>query len=453
MFRLSCLCIPFLFAWTGCAATAGNSSYGSLHADYDRSAANSSPDPRHETRGVEGPVLDRATFVRAVLCRNPSIESARQGWRAALARVRQAGTFDDPMVDLGIAPLSIGSSQARFGYQVEVSQRLPWFGKRSFEAAAASAEAEAAKADFEATRRELALTALALYYQYYLTARSLEINTQHIELLRVLRSSAAAQFESGRGSAQDPLSAEAELAGVERDAAVLGSERDIVVAQMNELLHQPPEKSLPPPPKDLPVAPGPDVTDPKQLEAEALRGRPEIAAVRRRAQAEQARADRAGREYYPDFTVSTSYSSMWDMPEHRWMVGLGFNLPIFSGRRGGAAEEATAMREQFESDAVRLEDSSRAQVFRAVRQLEKSKQVLHMFESRLLPVARDQVDAARAAFISSRSPFVAVIEAERNLRAVHLDYQMALAEYGRNGAELERAVGRIPGLVSQGNCR
>ena len=52
-----------------------------------------------DDQALNGPVLDRAAYVRAVLHRSRSIESARQAWRAAIARVRQSGAFDDPMVD------------------------------------------------------------------------------------------------------------------------------------------------------------------------------------------------------------------------------------------------------------------------------------------------------------------------------------------------------------------
>jgi hypothetical protein len=44
---------------------------------------------------------------------------------------------------------------------------------------------------------------------------------------------------------------------------------------------------------------------------------------------------------------------------------------------------------------------------------------------------------------------MAVMEAEKNLRSVELDYQMARAECDRRAAELERALGRIPGLDAQ----
>jgi outer membrane protein TolC len=444
--------IALIFSSIGCA-TAGAGSYDTLHSDFERASPGARGGGGEGAKQGFGTVLDRTAFVQAVLCRNPTIESARQGWRAALSRVRQAGAFDDPMVDLGLAPLSLARARTRVGYEVALSQRLPWFGKRSSEAAAASAEAEAAKSDFEATRRALMLSALGLYDQYYVAVRSLEINAQHVELLRQLRSSAALQFESGRGSAQDPLQAEAELAHTEHESAVLSAQRDVTVAQMNELLHRPPEHPLPPPPKELALLKEPQGLDVKRLESQAVTGRPEIAAARQRARAEQARADRAGREYFPDFTVSTSYNSMWDMPEHRWMVGLGFNLPLQSGRRGGTADEAEAMRAQFENDARRMEDAARTQVFILMRQLDESKHVLSLFEERLLPVARNQVDAARASFISSRSPFSAVIEAEKNLRSAERDYQMARAECDRRRAELGIALGRFASLDCKGGER
>lgn len=440
-----------LFSLFGCATTAGSASHPSARAEYDHpgSVATASSVASDGKLGLTAPVLDRRAYVRAVLERNPSIESARQGWRAALSRVSQSGAFEDPMVDLGIAPLSIGSSKAPFGYEVGISQKLPWFGKRGFEASAAAAEAQASKSDYEAMKRELALTAVVLYDQYFIAARSIEINAHHVELMRSMRDAATAQFQVGRGSAQDPLQAEAELAHMEHDTAILASQRDVTMAQMNELLHRAPELPLPPPPSELPMPAIPSSSETARLESDAVTHRSEITAARQRAQGAQARADRADRESYPDVTVSTSYNSMWDMPEHRWMVGLGFNVPIQTGRRAGAADEALAMRAQFESDASRMTDAARTQVFVALKQLQESEHILGLFEKRLLPVARDQIDAARAGFTASQNPFMAVVQAEKNLRSVELEYQMARADCDRHRAELDRALGRIPGLDGQ----
>ena len=392
-------------------------------------------------------VLKRAEFVRAVLERNPSVEAALQGWRAATARVRQAGAFEDPMLDLGIAPLSITSAEAPFGFEAALSQKLPWFGRRALEKAASAAEAEGVKHDYESMRRDLALMAVTLYEQYFVAARAIEINAAHIELMEAMRDAAVAQFSSGHGSAQDALQAEAELAHMEHDAVVLGTGRDVTVAQMNELLHRSPELPLPPPPEQLSAAREPEVDSALLARVDArVDRRADIAAADQRAKAQRARAERAELGRYPELTLSTSYNSMWDMPAHRWMFGLSVNLPIQTGVRDSAAEEARALGAEFDQEAVRLRDAARTQVFVARLQLEDSAHVLRLYATRLLPLAKQRIALARAGFVSSQNPFMAVIDAERSLRTLELDYQKARAERVVRRAELDRALGNIPGL-------
>ncbi|MGH7326853.1 MAG: TolC family protein, partial [Polyangiaceae bacterium] len=448
-------CAPALFlaATTFGCATGGRDSYDSLRADVDRSADVDARTRVADDRALSGPELTRSTYVSAVLDRNPSIESARDAWRAAVARVRESGALEDPKVSFDVAPLSIGASSTRFGYVVAASQRVPWPGKLAFEEEVTKAEAQAAKSDFEGARRELALTAAVLYDEYFVAARSLEINDHHVALMRELKASALAQFEGGRGSAQDPLQAEAELAHMEHDAITLEADREITVAQMNELLHRDPEQPLPPPTKDLALSNPPASLEGKRLADEASASRPEIASARFHAQAEQARADRAERESYPDLTVSTSYNSMWDTPEHRWMVGLGLDVPIQFGRRAGAVDEANAARARFESEVASMTDQARTEVVVALKRLDEAHHVVEIFEDRLIPVARDQVDAARAGFIASRNDFAVVIGAEKNLRSVELDDQMARANVDRRNAELERARGRMPGIDGRDGAR
>jgi outer membrane protein TolC len=106
------------------------------------------------------------------------------------------------------------------------------------------------------------------------------------------------------------------------------------------------------------------------------------------------------------------------------------------------------MRAHYEAAAERLGDAVRAQVAIDVNRLRESEHVLHLMDERLVPVARQEVDAARAAFTASQVPFLAVVDAEKNLRGVELDRQMAAADYDRRRAELDQALGRIPGLAA-----
>jgi len=128
-------------------------------------------------------------------------------------------------------------------------------------------------------------------------------------------------------------------------------------------------------------------------------------------------------------------------------------VPLPSERRAGAIDEAHAARAQYESEIERMSDMARTQVYVALRKLRESEHVLGLFQTRLLPVARDQVDAAQAGFTASQTSFTAVVEAEKNLRSVELDYRMAQAQADRRQAELDRALGRTPGIDVEGSKR
>src|SRR3954464_1664972 len=82
---------------SGCVATPGSAFNPLPRPAFDPPLRQPSSSPRDDQAlGLKAAALDRPAYVRAVLDRNPTLESARQGWRAALSRVRQSGTLEDP---------------------------------------------------------------------------------------------------------------------------------------------------------------------------------------------------------------------------------------------------------------------------------------------------------------------------------------------------------------------
>jgi outer membrane protein TolC len=427
----------------GCGASAQERRYDGMLVDVrDAEQRAAQGDGRQLFAGAT--TLDRAALVEGVLARNPDVESARQAWRAALAEYPQAGSLEDPMLSYGIAPLSL-SGDMRVGQRVELSQKIPWPGKRRLAGEVALAEAEAAKGELEEVRLELALMASNLYDDLYVAARSIEINEQHQELLRQFKKAAEAQYVAGRASQQDPLQAEVELAHLEHDRILLEAEKDGIVAQLNGLLQRDPSAPLPPPPAEEPGAAGP-ARDGRVLAEEAMAARPELRARSARLRGASAEIDAARRESYPDIELMSSYDSMWDMPEHRWMVGIGLNIPLQRGRRRAAVEKAEALSARARSDDLKIRTQIRVEVERAALRAREGAHIVRVVEERLLPAARDQVSAARAGFVAGKNEFTALIAAENNLRRVTLELHHARADLSRRMAALDRALGRLPGV-------
>jgi len=230
------------------------------------------------------------------------------------------------------------------------------------------------------------------------------------------------------------------------DKVVLGSSRDVLVAQINSLMHRPPEAPLPPPPPSLSRL---SMVEPSGLQDEALGNRPDLRASGAEVRAREAAVELKKKDSRPHFEAMTSYNSMWNQSEHRWMVGAAINLPVRRKRIRAGVAEAQARLAQRENERRRLEDQVRAQVQQAYIRLQEAHHVVELYQSRLLPAARDQVKAAVSGFETSQNSFLAVIEAEKNQRTVELRHQESLAAvYGRQ-AELDRSVGRIPVVGSQ----
>ena len=427
----------------GCASP----ELGARHRELERSFAARAPTapPDDEDALARAPRLEREQLVQEVLRRNPSLDAARQAWRAVLERFPQETSLDDPMADFGLAPRSLGSSAVREGYTGSLAQRLPFPGKLSLRGEVALASAEAAEQDYEALRRRLAEAASLLFDDYYLVARAIEINDAHVLLLEQLQEIAVARYAAGEAAQQDPLQAEVEHAHRLHDAAVLRAEQRVTAARIDALLHRRGETPLPPPPARLdPPARGP--LDSDALVERALRERPELRAAEARVQGRRSGVALARREFLPDVTLVGAWEGLMQESELRPVVGLSIDLPIRIARRRAALAEARAELSGATSERSALEDEVRFEVRSAVLRMEEAHHVLHLLEDRVVPAARDRVDAARAGFETGRNGFDSLIEAERELRDAELDRENALAKLSQRHAELQRAIGALPGL-------
>jgi outer membrane protein TolC len=388
-----------------------------------------------DTVAVGGAALDRRALVTAVLARNPELDVARETWRAAAAAYPGAAALADPMVSYAVAPFSVGA-QAPFGQTIELRQKLPWPGKRRLAGDAALADAQAAAAELAGVRLELAEATIDAFDDDYVAARALEVNQHHRELLERIEKSAIAQYTVGRGSQQDPLEARAEIIALDRERLMLETQQRAAMARINRLLRRRADAELPPPPPHLDMVPrsGPPAEAHPRQQAAAARIR-----------ARQADVERARQAFYPDFEFMGSYDSMWDTWQHRWMVGIGIEIPLQRDKRRASADVARAEQAKATAELASVSDMLAEDRDRTRREVEEATKALELYENQLLPTARARVEAAIAGFTAGQNPFSTMVMAEHALRGVELQIEQTRAELDRRTAAFDRAEGRVPG--------
>lgn len=392
--------------------------------------------------------LSAEQLVEEVQARNPNLQSLAAAWRSAVARYPQAISLDDPMFMAMMAPASFGSDEVDPGYTLQGSQKFPWFGKRAARGWRATAAANAARFDLEDARLQLEEMTLAAYYDYYLVRRQLELNADNREVVRQSRETAQARYRTNQVTQQDMLSADVELANLERRKIELEQLNRVTRARINVLLHLEPTSLLPAPPKSL--EPPEAVPDQASLEVLALSQRPDIAALRARVDEAQASVTLACKDYYPDTEVFGRYDAMWQEKPLQPAVGVNLNVPIYRNRLDAAVREAQCGVSQRRSELDQRILDVQYEVAAAYERLDASRRMLELYDRQLLPAAEQNRNAARSNYDVSKTTYFELAASQRQFISLREEREQTLAEYHARLAALNRAVG---GLGSAQNDR
>jgi outer membrane protein TolC len=373
-------------------------------------------------------------------------------WQAASALYPQVTSLQDPMFGTVVGPATVGSNDVNFAYRLEASQKLPFFGKLKLRGQAALAEAGAASNEIGDMRLQLIESARMAFYDYYLVDRAIAVNDENLKLLREFRKTADDRFRANQTPQQDLLQADVEIGRQRKRALALERMRKVTQARINTLMHLPPDSSLPPPPKTIRMAESLPAV--RELRARAVAQRPDLQALANRIKADRASLSLANKEYYPDFEVMT----MWDkfmgnrMEEMAPMLGVRLNVPLYTERLRGAVSEAQARLDKRIAELTALTDQVNLQVQEAYERVIESEKSVRLYDETILPAARENVKAARTAYVAGSIPFLALIEAQRNLVELRDSAYEENAEYYRRRATLERVTGG-PNLPAEAEDR
>jgi outer membrane protein TolC len=390
-----------------------------------------------------GPLISQQ-LVKAVLERNPSLPALRAAAQAAASRVEPAGALDDPMVSYAFAPQTIGGIENPTGpdrglnQSIDLSQEIPWPGTLGLREDAARSEADAASQDLADLRLEIIAAAKAGFAEWYYVHRALAINEANRDLLIELRNVAETQYAAGRATQQDVIQAELEHTRLLHETLALQREQRSTQAQLNALLNRAPSEYLAPPAALAdPVVP-PDL---RVLQQTAIENHPELKGLQAQLDANRARVELAGKDFYPNIELMAGYDSFWDEDEQRFTVGIGVNVPWNRSKYRALkdAAQADAMQAQWELADRRTQ--LLAAVARARAEVAETVDVIKLHHELLVPLAQDNLNAAEADYRAGAGDFLDVITAENRKLTVELEFARAQADYVRRLAGLKRWTG------------
>lgn len=395
-------------------------------------------------------VLRLDDLLRDMHASNPALRAARLEAAAQATRPRQVSALPDPSVAVSYRPFAVDGLDGVIPPQVMVEQMIPYPGKRRLAAEVAAYGAEMAGYDADELLLELAYEVKTAYYELYRIQEQDRLIRQFQAQIGDFEEAAVARYEVGTGMQQAILKAQLERNALERRRLELAAERRMLLQRLARLTNQPRLAAAP----DSLVVERPDIDVAARVNpTEALDARPGVKAIEAGLGMAEAEIERAKKEYRPDFMIGAGFMDMMAMDgsvaplddlDKRFGVSFGVVIPLQRGRRDAALEEARVRRSQYEArlEAIRTEIATEVNGLR--NRLHEEEKALALYVNTLVPQAETTLEATLSAYTTGRTDFLDLLDAQRMLFDLHMDYEATAGAVRKTRAMLERALGVFP---------
>ena len=378
---------------------------------------------------------------------NPSIRAALLRADVAVERVAPAGAWMNPMLSFGLMnrPVSnFGTQEPMTMNAIEVTQQIPWPGKRGFAQDRAILLAEADSADAEEVERRVIARVKSTYARVGFMDRSLDVMHETRVLLANFLEVSTTLYTVGDGLQQDVLQAQIAVAQMTEDITVMEEQRTAMTARLNALLGRPATGPIAAVElADTVVA----LASVDTLMVLATLARPALHAAQLRIDAADAGYRAARRQLYPDINVRLGYGQR---PEFADMVTImvGVRVPIFaSGQQLPLRREMEAVRASEEARERDLYNETYARIAELHAQAGRALRLSSLYANSVLPQARAAVESALAAYRVGRVEYTTLVQNEMTVNRYEIESLRLIADYQQAIAELEALVGSDLGGV------
>lgn len=373
---------------------------------------------------------------------NPGILAAQETMKAKKSLIQPAETLPDPTIKFahmgGLFPtrLMVGDPSSARTYGIE--QEIPFPGKLGLKGKVASMEAEAEEWNHTLTHRQVIAGLKQAYYDLYLFHKSLEILRKRKDLLQSFEKIAQTRYQVGQGTQQDVLKAQVELAKLIDREALLNQRRWTAEAQINSLLHRPPETPVGIPAEYRKA----ELTHSLDELAELARtNSPALKIQEREIDRRQYSLELARREYFPDFTVGFTYFDREGNPE-MYGVEAKARIPLYFWRKQKpeveAAKSTLAGARHMRENTASLQNSQIKQGYAVATTSDK---LVRLYSSAIIPQATASLHSAIANYETGRVDFLSLLDSNMALLEYELKHYESLTEFHKALAQLEPLVG------------
>jgi outer membrane protein TolC len=400
---------------------------------------------------------DLIYLINLAMQHNPSLQAAEAEWERTTHGILPAKSLDDP--GLALSFLNYPVDSPRFnrtpmtGNEIRLSQKLPFPGKLVLRGKIQEKKAFWRESLYEEKKLQLARQIKDAYYRYLLQKRTLAILDKNRALLDDLVRTLEAQYATGRGTQQQVFTAQQQLGDLMNRILAEQQKQATVYAEIEALTatRKPPitaSVDLPPAHSSLP--------DAAVAISLADKQRPMMAAYRALIDQYRYEKELAVLNERPDFNLWVGYRFRDDGPMDAVdgadfiSAGVSFNLPLNRTKRRAEQAAAASGVRQASAALDNYRDQVHFNISEALRGMRLARQQQQLYDSALLPQARQTWQAAINSFQVGETDYQQALVALLQLSNRELAYQQFIIDFYRNQAWYEQETGTALQVLLKG---
>lgn len=385
------------------------------------------------------------TLLSKVAEANPRLRAAHLRAEELSYEPEQAGALPDPTAGITYQPRPLLTARGYQRTQWQVSQQIPFPGKRRLRSEIAALGAEVASAEASVLGQDLVFQVGKAYYELYRAQEQARLIRTFQRQLESFEEAATTRYEVGEGSQQAILKAQIEQERLALRLQQIAAERRSALESLGRLTGQPRLNAAD---TTIEAAP-PAVPAEKAGLAAARSARPEVQALRRTEEQAERRIALARRAFWPDFTLGARYFDLGAADLSPAMTGrdalalsVGVKIPLWLGKQRARLEEAQVQRRRAAArlDALRLEIQTDLADVRS--RLQRQERQLELLTETLIPQAETALEATLSAYSAGRTNFLDLLDTERTLFQLQMEREATYARHLTTRARLVRTLGR-----------
>jgi outer membrane protein, heavy metal efflux system len=361
--------------------------------------------------GAELPPMNLEYLIKEMLVANPELQAARKRWEAMQKRPGQESALPDPTVQLGWASAGAPYPGAGLGSEpaaklgVEVSQKLPFPGKRGLRGSMAQQETRAESFAFQGTELNLVSRLKSAFYELQFSDDVIDVLTRDKILLQRLAKLAENRYSAGQATQQDLIKSQLESSLIETRLLEMERNKRSMIAEINSLLNRDVSAGLGrPEPAVVPALPPLD-----SLQNSAMESSPMLHAQRATIDKRQFGLELSRRDYYPDFEVMGGYFNQGSMKD-MWEFRVQMNVPLFFARKQRlGVEEAVARLSEAQKTYRAQEQMISYRIKDQYLAAENSRKLMDLYSKRIIPQASLALESSLSSYSTGSIDFLSVL--------------------------------------------